>query len=115
MLAELGRYFLGEPGAGVIHCQEDAEDLQAWVQAAADEAESAKQLGEAGEGIVFALYRDDYALGGGQAVDCKKAQGGRTVNQDKTVVFELGFDCLLQAQFSGQGGDEFDLCSGEVY
>jgi hypothetical protein len=72
------------------------------------------QVGQAFEGVVLALHRDDHAVGGAQAVEGEQRQGRRAVDQDEVVFAGVQGEGVAQAVLAAVEADQFDLGAGQV-
>src|ERR1700753_708140 len=78
---QLGLDVLGQSGALVVHGYEQAGDLEARVELAADAVPRLEELHETLERQVLGLDRNYDAVGGYQGVDRDRAERGRTVEE----------------------------------
>jgi len=110
-LGDLFRQF----GPGVIHREQDAEDIEGGIEAAANQRQGLYQLGQAGQGVIFALNGNYDALRRGQGIYRQQAQGGRTVDKNEAKVFLFGLEGFLQAALPGKNRDQLYLGAGQIY
>jgi hypothetical protein len=103
-----------QPGAGVVHGEDDAKDVEARVEHAAHQAERVAELGEAFESVVLALDRDQDGVGGGEAVHREEPKRGRAVEQDEIVFTGGGPKGAPQTCLPCKLADQLDLGPGEV-
>ena len=85
----------GEIRAPIKHRQQDAEYLQRRIQAALHPAHRRHQVGQAFQGVVFALDRDENAVRGAETVQCQQFQGGRAVDKKKIIARSQWLQGLL--------------------
>src|SRR5947207_13637711 len=94
--AQISGYLSRKRSSFVIHCKQDPFDFEARVQRAPDTHERVEQLGNALEGQVLALNRNEHSSSGYQRIQGEKIQGWRTVQQDESIFFVEGFQRRLQ-------------------
>jgi hypothetical protein len=105
---------LGKFVAGVDHCEDDFGDLDVGVDAFADDLDGFGELGEAFEGIEFALQGDDDAIAGCEDVDGEDSETWGGINQDKVVVGFDGGNGVAEDHFFADGIEEDGFGAGEI-
>ena len=76
-----------EGGAGVVHGQEDTEQLEGRVEAAvSDVVHGVQEQADAAQGPVAALQGDDHGVSGGESIEGRAGPGWGAINQDEIVV-----------------------------
>ena len=102
MLSDLaGHDLLGQPGAGVVHRQDDGADFEVWLRLVCTRPTLRSSWPEALEGVVLALDRHQDLVGGGQSVDREQPQRRRTVDEDEVEVVLDGLEGSAQASAPG--------------
>ena len=105
---------LGEFVAGVDHGEDDLGDLDLRIDAFANDFDGFGELGEAFEGVEFALEGDDNAVAGGEDVDGKDSEARRGVDQDEVVVrFDGGYG-IAEDHFFAYGVEEDGFGTSEI-
>src|SRR6266576_980340 len=89
--------------------QDDAADLQAWVELALDELRRVRQRAEALERVVLALDRDQHVLRRHQGVDGEQAEGWRAVDDDVVVAHAQCLERVEKPAFAACEVDQLDL------
>ena len=85
VVAHLCGHLLGQPGARVVHRQQDRRDVQLLVEVRAHQLDVAQQLAEPFQRVELALDRDQHFAAGDQRVDREQAERGRAVDEDVVV------------------------------
>jgi len=89
---EVSFHFFGdlqsEVSPAIEHSKENAFEFEVWVKAASDGADSIHKVAESFQCEVFALYGDEGAIGGAEAVKGKQFEGRGAI--DEYVIIERG-------------------------
>ena len=112
--AHLGDHLLGEVRALVDHREQHALDLELRVERALDALQRRRELGDALEGEVLALERDQHGLRGGQGVEREQPEARRAVDDHVVVAAGDRRERLLQAVLAGDHAHELHLGPGQV-
>src|SRR5207302_429628 len=81
MLADFGHNLVRQIGTAIEHGHDDAKQLEAGIDARiAQLRKDARDHGDAFQGVVFALQRDQEELGGGESVQGQDAERGGAIN-----------------------------------
>jgi hypothetical protein len=110
LVGHLGR----QPGACIVHGEDDAEDVEARVEDAADQAERVAELREPLEGVVLALDRDQHGVGGREAVHRQQPERGGAVEDHEIVLTGSRSESRPQAGLARQLPDQLDFGAGQV-
>ena len=99
MPPHLLRDLIGEIRASVEHRQQHAEDVQLRIEPLFHGAERRHQVGQPLERVIFALHRDQNAVGGAEGVQREQLERGRAVDENVVVAVAQECETLLQAIF----------------
>ena len=92
MFFELGRDVLRERVARVVHRAKEPFDLEPRVQMRAHLADRLHEIRQTFERVVFALHRNQYGVGGAQAVQRQQRKRWRAIEQNEVVIArDLGY------------------------
>ena len=92
MFSRIVRHLPRQVQSRVVHGEENASNSQAGIEILLDHFNGSQQLTQAFQSEVLTLQRYDDGVGRREHVDRKKAQGGRTVDQDVVVIGALGLE-----------------------
>ena len=114
-LAHFVHDLIGQLRAAVVHGHDDALHGQRRVQALVAHFDAAHEVGNALERVVFALHRDEHAVGRDECVDCQQLERWGAVDEDEVVIAlhcgERGFHDV----FPLLGAHELDGAAGEIH
>ena len=74
MLPQFGLNVAGEPGAGIVHGQDESADRQARIQLTLHQFECLQQAGQPFERVVLGLNGDNHFVRSGERVDGQRSQ-----------------------------------------
>ena len=114
VLLHLGDDLQAQVGARVEHREHDALNLQAAIERLLHARDRTHQRGDALQRVVFALNRDEHAVGSAQGVDRDQAQGGRTVDEHVIEPVANGGQRLAQRVFAVLGARQLQLRAGQA-
>ncbi len=114
MLAHLISDLLRELRAGIVHRQDDRADLEPSIQSRTDELDVPKQLGQALEGVVLALDRDEEPVRSGESIHRQQPKRGWTVDQHDVVSIGDPFEAVAELRLSRHRGHELEFRAREV-
>jgi len=77
----LAHHIATELRAWIEHGQQEAVDLEVWVQPITDQADCCHQLGEPLQRVVLALNRDEHGVSHSEGADCYQAERGRGIHK----------------------------------
>jgi len=83
VLPDLGLDLMPESGAGVEHGQQDALEDQARIESLLNDSESLEQFGQALQGIILALNRNQKGASRDQSVQGEKPERRGTIEKDE--------------------------------
>ncbi len=112
--AQLGGNGLREVGAFVEHGEDDAFDGEGAIELDPDAVDRVEQLGDAFEGEVLGLHRDEDGVGCDQGVEREEVERGRTVENDEVEAIAHGLERLAEAILPGVEGDELDVGTEQI-
>ena len=99
MLAHFRGHLVGQPKPGIVHGQQESFYFQFRIEFRLGHFNRIEQLAESFQCEIFALDRNQYAVGGDQGIERHEAQRRRTIDQDKIVAgferFKNGFHPFL--------------------
>src|SRR6188508_3071217 len=113
-LADVLRDLLSKIGALVIHRQQHAFDVERRIERGAHAPHRADEIGEAFEREVFAVQRNQHAIGGDERVEGQQSERRRRIDDDEVVLVAERHEQVLQAALAIVDADEFDLGAGEI-
>lgn len=111
---EVLRDLLRQIGAVVVHGEENAFETEIGVERLCDLVKGAHQLGDALQGEVFCLKRDEEAIGSDERIEGEEVERRRAVEQDEVVMVADRFQGFAQAELPSLHADEFERGSDEV-
>src|ERR1700730_12985765 len=74
-----------ESGALIVHCEQNAFDLQTWIERAADSHQGIKQFGNTFQRQVFALNGNQHSVRGNQGIQSQKIQSRRAIQYNEFI------------------------------
>ena len=98
----------------VEHRQQHAFDVERRIEADADAAHRADEIGEAFEGEVLAVERNQHGIGGDECVQRQQPERRRAVDQDVVVALANAREKLADAFLAVRQRNELDLSAGQV-
>jgi hypothetical protein len=113
-LADVGTHLLAKVRAVVVHREEDALDLERGVEGLANAVDRGGELGNALEGEVLAIERDENSVGGHQGVQGQETERGWRIDEDVVVVAAERFQESGESAFAAGHANQFDLRAGEI-
>ena len=105
---------VGQTQTAVVHGEQKALDLELGVELALDNLYRVEQLADAFQGKVFALNRNDDAVGCCQRVDCDESQRWRAVDKDEIILVADRGEQILDNPFAVLQIEHFYLCTDKV-
>ena len=105
---------LGEIGAVVEHREQDAFERKGRVEGCGDAVEGGHEFGDAFEGEVFGLHRDEQAICGDQSIEGEEVERGRAVEDDEWVFGADGLKGVAEAELAALGGDQLEVGADHV-
>jgi len=114
VLPDLLHHLLGEPGATVVHGEQDAPDAESRVEVRPHEVHVPQQLAQTFERVVLALDRDQQGVGRRERVDGQEPERRWAVDQDRVVGGADGGQGPLQAALPGDRAHQLHLGAGQV-
>ena len=103
--AELGGNGLRQVGALVEHGEDDAFDGESGVELDPDAVDGVEQLGDAFEGEVLGLHRDEDGVGRDQGVEGEEVEGRRAVEDDELEAVADGLEGVAEAILASVEGE----------
>ncbi len=113
--AKLGGNGLRQVGAVVEHGEDDAFDGETAVELDPDAVDGIEQLGDAFEGEVLGLHRDENGVGRDQGVEGEEVERRGAVEDDELEAVADGLEGATEAILPGVEGDELDVGAEEIF
>ncbi len=112
---------VGKAETAVVHGEQEAFDLEFRVELALDDLDGVEQFADTFKSEIFALHRDDDAVGCCQRVDGDESERRRTVDEDVVIfVADRLQECLdhllaiLEIQHLYLGTHQVDMARNDV-
>ena len=113
-LADIPGDLLSEVRAIVVHREEDAGDVERWIERAANASQRGNEVGKALEREILACQRNQHSVGGDERVQRQQPERGWRVDEDEVEVVANRREDALQPMLAAVERDELDLGAGQL-
>src|SRR3990172_3578475 len=98
----------------IIHGQENAFDVEVWIQVLLDHVDRVEQLAKPLEGEIFELHRAHDRVCGGKRIQCQQAERWGTIDDKKIIILLHGTQGVGKPPLPLFKIHHFNLCPDKI-
>jgi len=99
--------------ARIEHHPQQPNDAQVPVEVGMHALDGVGQIRQALQRVVFALHRNDHAVGAGERIEREQGKRGRTIDEHEIIGGRGGGERIAQAEFTPRQVDELHFGAGQ--